>query len=292
MFTIGPQLNTLVGMLTALLGLSIIRETEEVVEEIYEADNERLVVTDQHEYQLPLSVTLNPEVVIGATVSIFTPLSNTITILDNVQQPSWWKNYKFLPLPVQILDHNYQSAFIVYNKTITVPVKFGEKYAFEYTGKVTDEKAELYDDFPLVFGAGARFGDSIVEINFMDYIFENIIKNNLFLLNVNTGDIQVERLTSKALDLFIEALPANVFMIALFNTELDNSYLNDRMEEFLEFERGFGLEDNYVLAARAGDGQWGTLVFGSGVTFGSGAIFGSMEFQPQLVVMKRSYGCT
>lgn len=280
-FTVGPKLNILVGLLTALFGLPVIKEEEETVQEII-TDDTTYVITDKHVYRVP--VELNPVIVVGATLPIFTSLTNTVTILDNITTPNWWRNYKFLPLPVQILNKDFNSSLVVYNKNTNVTIAYDGTFTF-------DTQTAVFDDIPLMWDMGINYGDSSVTLNFLDFIFTNIIKNNLFLLSVKTADISLDRITKEAFQLFNEALPANIYMLALFNLEVSDDFETTRIEESLSDERGFLLEDDYT--GRVEDGHWGLAAYDRGLHWGppAEAYFDRNVFHPVMAIIKRYVRC-
>jgi len=293
-FMVGPRFNTLTGVLTALFGLPIVKETLEVVEEIQVVGNERIVLTDKNKYTLGASVELNPDVSIGASLPIFTPLSNTVQILDNVEQPNWWRNRTFIPLPVQILNNEYYGPLVVYNEYATYEVKWNNTFDFQHKGSMTDAQQEYFRNFPMTWNMGWKWNESTARVNFLDYIFSNITKDSLFLLTVNTNDIILERLIGTAFELFNEALPANVFMVALFEHTLETDYETaSRIVDTLSEDRGFSLEETIELNTRVQDGHHGIARWNSGLVWGPPATWkwNSVAFQPNIAILKRFFKC-
>ncbi len=271
LYTLGSKLNTLLGMLTALFGLPIIKENEETIIKIKEDS----IVTNHHTYYLDNSVEKNPQVKIGATLPLFTPLSNTVKLLDNVLYPKWWRNKSFISLPVQILSGKYSQSLVLYNKSIGYDITWGNTFNFDNLGEI-----------PILWNMGFNWGDSSNTLNMIDFIFENIIKSNIFLLTINSSDI-VNKIDFNIIN---EALPANIYMIVEFNINHTDNYTTDRIVDIpFEYNKGKYLSDTYQNT-RINDGHMGLIDFGSGVVYG-GFIWGKEEFQPYLKILKRYYSC-
>jgi hypothetical protein len=247
LFNKGPRITFLVSTLNALLGLPTIIENEETVELVLEDDGVRRVVTDKHVYEFALDVPLRPDLETGLVLEASAHISNVVEIFDNIQNPGWWTNFEFLPIPKRILGPGHENDLIVFNDPNRVPLAFSQVAPLKVGGRMTEERLEFYANFPIIFGDHWRWGDTHYSYLSLDLVFRSFLKFHLFLLRINLDHVQAQRLSNKVVELLHDSLPAYVFYIALNEITEDDTYnLETEAEDGeFDFERAWHFKDDF-----------------------------------------------
>lgn len=247
LFNLGPRIKFLESTLNALLGLPTVLEATEVVVEILTEGATKKVVTDRNVYEFDVDVPLRGDLEAGLELEATDPLTSVVTILDNLTTPGWWNNFAFLPIPKRILTDGHFDDLVVFNRSDRVPLVWGGSAPIQVGGDMTPERLEVFEEFPLLWGIDASWGDATFSYSGLDLLFEHFFKHHLFLLQINLNHVSADRLTSKVVQLLRDALPSYVFYIALNDVELTDEYSLDEDADDLEFdfEKAHFYEDDY-----------------------------------------------
>jgi len=247
LFNLGPRIDFLVSTLNALLGLQTVLEASETVETVLIEDDLQKVITDQHVYEFGLTVPLRPDLEAGLVLQASDPLTEVVVILDDVSHPGWWNNYPLLPIPQRILTEEHADDLIVFNQAEKAELVWGGTAPIRVGGNMTQARRDFFAEFPLLWGSGAKWGETTFNYLGLDYLFEKFWKHHLFLLQINLNHVSADRLSGKVIELLRDALPAYVFYIALNDITLVDTYNLEEDAEDLEFdfEKAHFYEDDY-----------------------------------------------
>ena len=291
LFTVGPRIKFLLSTLNALLGLSVIKEpTETFVRYQVLEDGTQQVVTDKNLYDFKPAVVIRQDLEAGTVLSAFDHLTEAIEIADNVSVPGWWKNYAFLPIPEEIVSWEHFSSIKIFNEFATIPVEWGGTVAIKAIGEMTPERKAFYENFPLIWGGGATWGQGSFSFQPLDLLFQLFWKYNLFLLFIHLDQVPRGKLTSKISDLLQESLPAYVHYVNILEEELDDSYnLETETTDETDFERAHVHTDTYEDFE---DGFWGLPRWGMGDVWGDVSYYTTVGFLPGPRFFKVAIPCT
>jgi len=218
-YVFGPSSEAFSAAASAMLGIPIVLEAAEVIEDIVADTTRLLITTDKHAYVF--SANANPIVSIGATVRGGEQLVDALRVIDLSSGERDYGGVPALSFGADFLSGGYFSTLTFENKQVTV----------EYLGVDEDDKAVV------VFEVGGFPGDidsfweaaqtlgketgkqTLAElldtranpvgqplpaylpttINPLEFVIENILKNNLTIVKVRASAIGAD---APGLDLF------------------------------------------------------------------------------------------
>ena len=292
LFTTGPRINNLLSTLNAFLGLPVIIEEKEIVQTLLITDTEQRIVTDQHVYILAPNVDLRSDLTPGLELKAFDYLTDAIVILDTVRNPRWWTNFAYLPIPNEILSHEYFDSLKVFNELVTTDVNFGASAPLKVIGEMTEDKQQLFNDFPIPWGAGWNWGDTKLSFRALDLLMDNFWKSHLFFLQIKANQVLPGRLNQNLIDLLNEALPAYVHFINITDVEFNEDFNTETdTEDDSDFEKAHANTEEYTANVDWEDGFQGVLRWGDGVPFGEFE-WGSRGFIGSFKMFLRENRCT
>jgi len=226
--TDGPSVKSIKSALLALLGEIPIQESQEVVEDIFDADGKHIVVTNYNVYKIPETKTLNPDVFLGATLFAGDSISTTVEYYDNNQSPSWWKT-KLTPsfsAGNNLLFGQYKSVLTFSNSVQLLTVDWNGNIHFPVTG-LPEDVATFHaglNQAAIKTAMGLSNG-SVYPLNPVSFLFENFCKSNTSLLLFNlTSDTEFQAFSF--FDYVKDYLPPHVYFLAKFSVALTNDTYN------------------------------------------------------------------
>lgn len=105
-FTLGPTQEHLLSALNVIVGLSVVRDDGEVLQNVNTSgEDENIVVTDRANYSFPKIVPLKDEILDTANwgvleLSAFESLTTVFQVYDTIIDPTWWFDRE---IPLQLL---------------------------------------------------------------------------------------------------------------------------------------------------------------------------------------------
>lgn len=222
--TDGPSVKSIKSTMLALLGEVPVQESEEIVEDIFDADGYHIVVTNFNVYKISDVKTLNSKVVIGAVLLAGDSISDSVEYYDNNQTPSWWRT-KLTPsfsAGNNFLLGQYNSVLSFSNSIQMLTVDWDGNVHFPVTG-LPEDVATFHaglDQTAIKTSLGLIEG-SVYPLNPMSFIFDNFCKSNTAMLLFNlTSD--KEFIAFSFFNTVKDYLPPHVYFLAKFNVALTN----------------------------------------------------------------------
>jgi len=208
-YVFGPSASAFSGLASAVLGIPIVLESREVVEDIVPSASQLLITTDKHAYKF--SPNANPIVEIGDTVLGGEQLVDALRVIDLSSGARDYSDIPGLTFSDSFLSGGYFSTLTFENKQVDV----------EYLGVDDDNKAVVIfqiGGFPgdidsfweraqtlgkasgketlaeLLDTRANPVGQPLPEflpatINPLEFVIENILKNNLTIVKVRANAI-------------------------------------------------------------------------------------------------------
>jgi len=87
----GPTITALNSAFAALANTPTIIEPREVVEDLYDDENYKYIITDKNAYRFPAIQEINDTISIGQILYAGDVLSYNVRLIDSVIDPVWWK---------------------------------------------------------------------------------------------------------------------------------------------------------------------------------------------------------
>lgn len=173
-FSFGPDLGRVEAALNVVIGLPLVREDEEILQEFNQDLDKELdiITTDKHTYTLPLDKArddlTNPLNWGSLKLRAFEALSKRFRVVDSVVDPGWWENIR---IPLRLMPGGSL------NRRQITP----DRYAVTFD----NEEAEFkYGDLGLKYGADS---DGFVPedrpplaLKHSYMLFDTVLKNHTF----------------------------------------------------------------------------------------------------------------
>jgi hypothetical protein len=236
----GATITALNTALAALYGTPVIIESFEFVEELITDDKYNYVVTDKNIYKLPIEQELANYVQKGNKLTAGTSLSSDVQVMDTITNPFWWKNSletKKLAFASHVFAVGNKSQLFFENaqRDITYIVSENKTHLnFPVLGRTEDvESFQVYINHPtrkqelLKCLHIAPEGSTTVRINPLDFVFENIFKNNTLLLKLAFRTVEQLKLFFALLPTLQKYLPAHVYILVYLRLQLPNDEHNN-----------------------------------------------------------------
>lgn len=239
MYVLGPSAASLRTFIAAAAGAPTVVSPTETVELLRTEDDSKLIITDKAAYRIPLTAT--SVVSVGDELTMGDFLTDAIELSElSTASPS----YALLPnmsLSKSTLTGNYVAELILSNESVPL----------EYVGVDADGKAEVrfqVSGFPgdvelfwtTVQENGKDAGATLAElldrrttkegepepgawpltVNPAQFILENLMRNNLFILRLRTGSFGDDALGVGVLRFLRRVLPPHVAYVAF--VEINN----------------------------------------------------------------------
>lgn len=227
--TEGPTIKALNVVLAGLLGLPVVLENEELVEESYSDDDHQFVITDKHAYRLPRNQTINDNVRPGRLLRSGEQLTEGIKVVDAVIDAAWWRTQlpgDKLALASYVFAASVNQQLFFENKPTRITYSEGSLY-FPVVGDATDVAAfqrrlnqpaqlsKLLDALGM-----PKDKDGYTTINPIDFLFSNVFRNNVLLLKLEFySDAQMQQFFL-LLPTIQKYLPAHVYIVMCINQNI------------------------------------------------------------------------
>jgi hypothetical protein len=212
----GPTVKALTSAFAALAKAPIVIETEETIEDIYVDEHNQYIITDKNVYKLAPDQKISPDVARGTVFFAGEILSADVAVADSVIDPTWWqkkvqtsklafashvfiagvKNQLFFENDLKLLTYTGAAA-TEKERRLIFPVlgRPADVQAFQDYINTDPNKSALLS--LLNFKANTT---SSMTINPVDFLFQNIFKNNTLF-------VKLDFYSQEQLDLFVSLLP-------------------------------------------------------------------------------------
>jgi hypothetical protein len=255
-YPMGPSLKIVHRIITALTGAPLVKEEWETVEEIQQAADHLLIVTDKHSYRAPVSSTCL--VSTGDKLVGGTPLTDAVEIIElDAKTPIPPDTIPALSVGRDLISGPYQAELVFENVDTNwyyAGVRSGTDLIQFAVGGVEEDVEEFWNgvhDRCLVSGKSLK--SYIMEscspgakapgptqpvgpaVNPLQFILTNLLKNNLFLVKIKPMAFGVKAPGSSYLHLLRRILPPHTSYVVLVELtpnedEVDLSALPEELE--------------------------------------------------------------
>lgn len=220
----GPEVGSLLSILGALLGVTPVIESEETVVDIFNDVNHQLVITDKNVYKFNLTFDLRSEVAIGKTFESGYLFVDLFDFYDSIIQ-KWWNKLGKIPVGFNryVFIGNYEGQLFFKNDFLPLSMDFDGVLRFPVQASLND-----VEEFNSILNANDA-GDyldilpgQVKLINPVDFIFTNIIGQNVVALVLNfNSQVDVNRFIY-LFPFFQEHIPKHLYLVAFLSFDVDN----------------------------------------------------------------------
>jgi hypothetical protein len=232
----GSTITALNSAFAALADIPVIIETKETVKNLYDDRTYNYVVTDKNVYRVPIDQPLSEKVYLSNVLYSGECVTSDVKILDTVIDPVWWKK-EIATNKLAFSSHIFAASThsqLFFENDIKLISYTGSQLNFPVIGKPEDVKSfQQYINTPDVEGVEGnqtkllrvlnltrgQAGGAV--INPIDFVFNNIFKNNILLL-------KLQFYTNEQLIKFFELfpiiqsyLPPHVYVLLYLSLSLD-----------------------------------------------------------------------
>jgi hypothetical protein len=255
----GGTITALKTLFSCLTDNLIFVESSETIQDIYSDNYWRYVVTDKHVYRLKLTQTIASNVQIGATLYAGDLVTSDVYMADSILSPKWWltrletDKLAFAPyvfaadIKNQLFFEN-KNTFITYSKgKFNFPVigTQADVIKFQEFINSSENKEKLFGNLGFVFDNTYQ----VKSINPLDFLFENIFKNNTLLLKLSFSSEKKLNYFFDILPIFKDYIPSHVYVLVhiSFSLNLDElRFLNSGLK-IEGFNSSFSLDGSDSL---------------------------------------------
>jgi len=207
----------------AIYGIPLVREAEEVIQDIQSDSRHLLVVTDYHVYEHRLGAT--PVVAVGDLVTMGQPMIDAFVSYD-MRDGIAFPDVPAITLPMGMLAPSFVGEISWENSLVPVTVTGtpgNERVEWPLGGR-TDDVAHFWDTVHI---RGLIYGDSLYElmedyygtvppvINPMEFLIANVLRNNCMLIVIQTSGISEAALDTASDQWLRKIIPPHVTLIVI-----------------------------------------------------------------------------
>jgi hypothetical protein len=261
----GPTIKALNIALAGLLGLSVVLDNNEVVEEIYSDNDYQFIITDKHAYRLPNNQITSDKVKVGNVLHMGDQLTDAIKVVDAVVDPVWWRT-QLTSNKLAVASHVFAASvgqqLFFENKLANITYSAGSLY-FPVQGNAADvaafqhrinEPAQLSR---LLAALGMSSGeDSTMTINPVDFLFSNVFRNNALLLKLEFYSTAQMEQFFMLLPTIQKYLPAHAYVVVYISQNMapdELTNLNTGLAISAYAQQSFSCDgSNAITGSRAG----------------------------------------
>lgn len=253
----GPTTSAIDHLIATVLGLPCTREAKETILSITDFGNDQLVATDLGVYLVKGSLSLRPEVIVGAVLEAGHPLSRGSEVFDRTSKTQWWAELDGLLLGESFFDKRITSAIGFLNETC--PVILGvssinddgadlRSATFHLVGKksnvdlfwdITTQNSlsagrplgnALYRQRGVVDGHGNPDFSQTLLINPLQFLTENLIRDSVVVVRIRDSSTLPMTNLFQIAPLLKSLLPAWLGFVVVADVQVEDGvsfHLND-----------------------------------------------------------------
>jgi hypothetical protein len=284
----GPTIAALSQAFSALVGVPVVSEKEEVIEQIYDSpalrssgyssqeqmqqassvnsknclpEYYKYIVTDKNVYRLHNLQPLAEYIKLGEALHIGQPLSSQIKLIDTVIDPIWWRkeladDKLVLPSYIFAADIGYSlffentESFIEYtDERITFPVQGKPEDVKKFNDYINHPERKTQILGKLNF---PNKKSARISINPLEFVFDNFFKNNTLLLKIEFYCEEQMQLFLNLFDDLKKYLPPHVFIFVKLNIKLGYEQINNWNSSFIINNEFCSIDGGSVMPGKIG----------------------------------------
>lgn len=257
----GPTVKNIKTCCAMFMGVPVVLNSTEVVEEMFSDTKYNYVVTDKECYKVSNTYTLSPNIVLGAQLNIGDTLVTNIQFYDNLTRfpaanygeskfsTGWWNSQELVGTGLAFSKYLFNGAYmnqLTFSSELSViTLDANDHIVFPVEGSVEDvrtfhnyindasRKETIKSKLALVYP-----GDSYATVP-LTFVMENFLKTNSAILYINFYAEQDKTKFLSLLKLIKEQLPKYVYLIIKLNITFPaDTYANLNDAVTLTFDSG------------------------------------------------------
>lgn len=257
LFVSGPTINNIQTLCASILGIPVVRNREEIIEDIFSDSINKFLITDKEAYKLPLNAVLK-NTQIGSTLYAGELISNDIDFYDNSYNvEGWWKKTDLIPDKLAFSRYLFLGSYLgqlsFSNKLETIYLDNLGNVVFPVIGH--DEDVVKFNQFinssvakknklKLYFNLSSP-GDSAI-FTPLDFIMDNFMKLNIAYLGFKFNSLESMSYFLSLIPVIKDTIPPYIYLIL----KLD---LNIPTEEYTNLNGPLVQIDSGLTAPAPGD---------------------------------------
>lgn len=241
----GPTVNNIKGITAAFLDIPTVRNSVEVVENIFTTTAANFVVTDKQCYKFASNHNIRTSLKKGDNVYVGDILVDAVDFFDNVSlSTGWWKPASILPDKLALSQHIFNGDYLNQlmfsgelelvslngNGDIVFPVEGNPEDVATFNAYLNrpESKTIIKEKLGLVNAADTY---PLIPI---DFIVNNFLKNNAALLSIKFQSDIGSRLTNM-IPLVRKLIPAYVYLVVKIDLDIPTESYSRLDEETARF---------------------------------------------------------
>lgn len=231
LFVNGPTVQNIKTLCGAILGLPLVRNSSETIEDVFEDANYKYLVTDKEVYKTSLTATFKTSRV-GDVINVGELITDDIDFFDNSYSvEGWWKKSNLIPEKLAFSRYLFLGSYIgqlsFSNKLENVFLDQLGNIVFPVIGHEDDivrfnqfinssnaRKTKLKTFFNLV-----NPGDTTIFIP-LDFIMDNFMKLNIAYIGLSFKSMEEMGYFLSLVPLIKNAVPPYIYLVLKFDIEL------------------------------------------------------------------------
>lgn len=254
LFTEGGKVKFIKAILSLSLGVDVIKEVQEVLEEIRVTEQETVIITDKNVYRIPTTFTV-VDLKVGDNLNSGTLLIKEVAYYDNVQQSKWWRKdftqhtigalclgpsffSVTLSSPLYFRNSDFE-LFTVKNGNVNFPVEGNATDVSRFNSFLTEN---------LAANMSGLLENQQEFINPLDYMLENFLQHNSAAITLTLDSSNIDSAYS-ILPIVRNILPAHTVGLIFINLSINSdTYDNLNSDEGYSADYA-GFDDSILKAA-------------------------------------------
>lgn len=242
----GPSVAAIRGLMSAFVGVRLIQETGEVVEDIINHQGTTTVITSKNSYAFDSnSYSLKPNVVVGTSLGLGDPVCDAVEYHDYVTSKDWWNrtyqktagvplfpevslgkhlflgNYKY----GLIFENAFRAVYYDSSGSITFPVLGNSEDIIEFHRVINLNAAELAAALGLTKPAAGDAPDTVT-INPLDFVFSNFLKTTSGVVKAKFKSLTDSLDFMENFGTVRSSLPINAYLLFFIDVDLPTELLS------------------------------------------------------------------
>lgn len=256
LYTGGPKHDLVLAFLNAVFELPTTLRDSETVYSITADGTADYVATNRAVYRREWPALAKP-LRVGEVLPPWFAFYHAVEIMDNRDQPGWWRNRQTFSIPTRLLRADYQSGLRIQPALQTVPVTVGATFPVTVAGTLTDAQLADWQAVPITLGLPMTVGATDLVVEQYTYLVGQIA-DNLLLIKINPVLVRCGSFTQDLVTILQRSLPTwSSYLLSLELDTLADNYDTTTIDETVTLNDGVTPSDTLVAGVDYTDGYYG-----------------------------------
>lgn len=249
LFVSGPTINNIQTLCASILGIPVVRNREEIIEDVFSDSINKFLITDKEAYKLPLTATLKNSQ-IGAKLYAGELISNDIDFYDNSYNvEGWWKKADLVPdklafsrylflgsyLGQLSFSNNLETVYLDSIGNIVFPVIGHPDDVIKFNQFINSSTAKK-NKLKLYFNLTSP-GDSAI-FTPLDFIMDNFMKLNVAYLGFKFNSLESMSYFLSLIPIIKETIPPYIYLILKLDLTIPDEEYSNLNGPFVQIDSG------------------------------------------------------